>query len=118
MGAHGKGAAVRFEARDYIARHGARKFLWENPELSRVHSYLKATNGSAYAVKGKETDGSLPQGAVKELHTDEREHEKDRDHCQHQDDAEGDYALLSGFALGVPRHAEQCNRVRKIGPSR
>ena len=54
-------------------------------------------------MEASEIDGSLPQGAVKELHTDEREHEKDRDHCQHQDDAEGDYALLSGFASWGPK---------------
>ena len=48
---------------------------------------------------------ALPQGAVKKLHPDEREHKKDRDHRQHQHNAEGDYALLSSFASDVPRHA-------------
>ena len=47
---------------------------------------------------------SLPQGAVK-LHPDEREHKKDRDHCQHQHNAEGNDALLSSFASDVPRYA-------------
>jgi hypothetical protein len=48
---------------------------------------------------------SLPQGAVNELHADEREHKKDCDEQQHQHNAEGDYTLLSSFASDVPRHA-------------
>ena len=46
----------------------------------------------------------LMQGAVEELQPEEREHKKDRDHCQHQHNAEGDYALLSSFSSVVPWH--------------
>ena len=52
---------------------------------------------------------SLPQGAVNELHADEREHKKDCDEQQHQHNAEGDYALLSSFASDVPRHARSAS---------
>ena len=38
---------------------------------------------------------ALPQGAVKKLHPDEREHKKDRDHCQ------GLEALLYGDLVEI-----------------
>jgi phage terminase large subunit-like protein len=40
MGQHGRGAAVRTEARDYVARRGAQVFAWENKKLSRVEKVI------------------------------------------------------------------------------
>jgi hypothetical protein len=59
---------------------------------------------------------SLPQGAVKELHTHEGEHTKNRDDHQHQHNAEGDFAFFSSFTSDVPRHGLQCTGNRDIEP--
>ena len=56
-------------------------------------------------VKTVRVRTDLMQGAVEELQPEEREHKKDRDHCQRQHNAEGDYALLSSFSSDVPSHA-------------
>jgi hypothetical protein len=57
---------------------------------------------------------ALPQGAVNELHSYEREHTKNREKYQHQYNAGGDYALLSSFTSDVPWHAMQFNRARDV----
>ena len=56
---------------------------------------------------------SLPQGAVKELHTHEGEYRKNRDDHQHQHNAEGYYAFFSrSLTSDVPRH-EQLEHTRQ-----
>ena len=61
---------------------------------------------------------SLPQGAVKELHTHEGEYTKNRDDHQHQHNAEGYYAFFSSLTSDVPRHAAMYRAREKTKPRR